>query len=238
MLLANGGIGLELAAQLMAKGSYHVLGGSRSQDKGNAAIKDLRSRNLVGSAEFVQLDVTNDDSIDRAVADVEKNHGKLDVLVNNAGIGGLGITPLRRQMLECLDTNAVGPAVVTKAFEDLLKKSTAPARIVNVSSGMGSIGQRLDPTSRVKHIGEGQYRASKAAMNMVSASQQVEYAPFGIKVFAYCPGFTVSNLGPYNTSENGAKPVADGATPILDLLDGKRDDDVTKFVHNHGVYPW
>lgn len=235
---ANGGIGFELAAQLMAKGSYHVLVGSRSEDKGNAAVKDLRSRNLPGSSEFIQLDVTNDESIERAAANVERNHGKLDMLVNNAGIGGLGITPLRKQMLECFDTNAAGTEVVTKTFENLLKKSTAPARIVNVSTGLGSIERRLDQSSPYVGIREIQYRASKAAMNMVTACHHIDYAPFGIKVFAYCPGFTVSNLGPHNTKENGAKPVADGASPLVDILEGKRDDDVGKFLHNTGVYPW
>lgn len=222
----------------MAKQSYHVLVGSRSEDKGKAALKELQSRNPSGSAEFIQLDVTDDDSIERAAAKVEKDHGHLDILVNNAGIGGLGISPLRRQMLECYNTNAIGTVVVTNAFDPLLKKSTRPARIANVSTGLGSIAGRLNPDSPMRNVSEMQYRASKAAMNMASADQIVRYEPFGIKVFTYCPGFTVSNLGAHNTRENGAKPVEEGAAPLVDILEGKRDDEAGKFLHNTGQYPW
>lgn len=222
----------------MAKGTYHVLVGARSIDKGNAVVKDLQSKDLPGSAEFVQLDVTDDRSIETASATVEKNYNRLDVLVNNAGIGGLGITPKRKQMLDCYNTNAIGTELVTDAFADLLKRSKMPARIVNVSTGIGSITQRLSKDPKDELIKEIQYRASKAAMNMVTAGHYMLYTPLGIKVFAYCPGFTVSNLGPHNKTENGAKPVADAATPLVDILEGKRDDEVGKFLHNTGVYPW
>ena len=221
----------------MANGSYHVLVGARSSEKGKAALKDLQSRGLPGSAEFLELDVTDDNTINRAAADVEKAHGRLDFLVNNAAISAFN-PPLRQQMREAFNTNATGPAVLTEVFENLLKKSTAPARIVNVSSGAGSITLRLDPTSRAKNIREVQYRASKAALNMVTACQHIDYAPLGIKVFAYCPGFTVSNLSSMNTADQGAKAVAESAKPLVDILEGKRDDDVGKFLHNTGVYPW
>ena len=87
-------------------------------------------------------------------------------------------------------------------------------------------------------IKEIQYRASKAAQNMITAGHHQQYSPLGIKVFAYCPGFTVSNLGPHNTTENGAKPVADAASPLVDIIEGKRDDEVGKFLYGTGVYPW
>lgn len=222
----------------MAKESYHVLVGSRSENKGKTALKELQSRVPSGSAEFVQLDVTDDESIERAAADVEKKHGRLDILVNNAGISGLGISPIRRQMLDCFNTNAIGAVVVTNTFENLLKKSTGPARIANVSSGAGSIFQRLDPKSPMRKVSEIQYRASKAAMNMVTADQAVRYEPFGFKVFAFCPGFTASNFSPHNTNENGAKPVEEGVTPLVDILEGKRDDEAGKFLHNTGQYNW
>lgn len=221
----------------MAKTGYHVLVGARSPEKGEMAVRQLQSRGYPGSGEFIQLDVTKDADIEQAAKSVEKNHGKLDILVNNAGIAALD-PPLRTQMRDAFDANATGPAVLVRAFESLLKKSTLPARILNVSSGVGSIAQRLDPNSRSYKIVAVQYRASKAAMNMVTACQHVDYSPLGIKVFAYCPGFTVSNLSDGNTAENGAKVAADAVLPMIDILEGKRDDEAGLFLHNDGVYPW
>ena len=160
------------------------------------------------------------------------------MLVNNAGIVALD-PPLRSQMRLAFDTNATGPAVLTSSFAPLLRKSTAPcARIVNVSSGVGSVNRRLDPTSPTYRMQGLQYRASKAALSMVTACQFVEYGDLGIKVFAYDPGFTVSNLGPPNTVENGARAVAESVAPLVDVLEGKRDGEAGLFLHNEGVYPW
>ncbi|MCJ1473529.1 hypothetical protein MMC13_002180 [Lambiella insularis] len=234
---ANGGIGFELAAQLMAKGSYHVLLGSRSLEKGNAAVKELQSRNLPGSVEMISIDVTNDDTIERAAATVEGNHGKLDMLVNNAAIAPPN-PPLRQQMRDAFDTNAIGPTIMTLAFAPLLQKSTASPRIVNISSGAGSINRRLDASSALYKFQEYPYRASKAALSMVTANQWVEYGPKGIKVFAYDPGFTQSKLSSHNTAEHGAKPASEAVMPLIDVLEGKRDDEAGKLLHNTGVYPW
>jgi NAD(P)-dependent dehydrogenase (short-subunit alcohol dehydrogenase family) len=221
----------------MAKGSYHVLMGSRSPEKGNAALKELQSRNLAGSVEMIQLDVTDDDTIERAAATVQRNHGKLDMLVNNAAVAAM-TPPLRQQMRVAFDTNATGPAVVTSLFAPLLQKSTASPRIVNISSGVGSINRRLNPDSPTYKLQGVQYRASKTALSMVTACQWVEYEPLGIKVFAYDPGFTQSNLGPHNKAENGAKPASEAVMPLIDVLEGKRDHEAGKFLHNTGVYPW
>ena len=220
----------------MAKGSYHVLMGSRSLEKGNAAVKELQSRNLPGTVEMVLIDVTNDDTIERAATTVQRDHGKLDILVNNAGIGA-ATPPLRQQMREAFDTNATGPAVVTNAFAPLLKLSASP-RIINISSGGGSINRRLDASSPSYKMQEIQYRASKAALNMITACQWVEFGPAGIKVFAYNPGFTQSNLGPQNKAENGAKPALEAVMPLIDVLEGRRDDEAGKLLHNTGVHPW
>ncbi|KAL1967372.1 hypothetical protein VTN77DRAFT_3156 [Rasamsonia byssochlamydoides] len=234
---ANSGIGFELAAQLMARGSYHVLMAARSPEKGTAALQELQSRNLPGSAEFLHIDVTQDDTIERAATTVQRDHGKLDILVNNAAISAM-TPPLRQQMRDAFDTNATGPAIVTQAFAPLLRKSTASPRIVNISSGAGSINRRLEPSSPIYKVQEVQYRASKAALNMVTACQFVEYGPAGIKVFAYDPGFAQSNLGPHNTAANGAKLASEAVMPLIDVLEGKRDDEAGKLLHNTGVYPW
>ncbi|KAK5678687.1 hypothetical protein LTS10_009131 [Elasticomyces elasticus] len=217
---ANAGIGFELAAQLLAKGNYHVLLGCRSVDKGQAALERFQSRNLPGSVAFTQLDVTDDDSINAATAQVEKDYGHLDILVNNAAVGGIGVEPLRRQMREAFDTNATGPAVMGYAFADLLKKSeNKMKRIVNISSI--------------------HYQASKAAQNMVSAQQAIDFAPHGVQVLCWNPGFTVSNLGPFNTAANGAKPTEEAVRPLVDIIEGKRDNEAHLFLSEDGKsYPW
>jgi len=125
-----------------------------------------------------------------------------------------------------------------ESFAPLLKKSNGTPRVVNVSSGGGSITKRLDPTSTWYNIKSVQYRSSKAALNMVTACQVVEYGGLGFKVFAYCPGFTVSNLGPRNNVENGAKPTSEGAAPTVKILNGERDAEHGGFLHATGQYPW
>ena len=123
-------------------------------------------------------------------------------------------------------------------FAPLLQKSIGTPRIVNVSTSQGSIATRLDPNSFGYNIKGIHYRASKAALNMVNAGQVFEFGPLGFKIFAYCPGFTVSTLGPHNNAANGAKPTSEGAAPIVKLLNGERDAEHGKLVHGDGQYPW
>jgi NAD(P)-dependent dehydrogenase (short-subunit alcohol dehydrogenase family) len=211
MHTANSGIGFELAAQLLAKPRYHVLLTARSKAKGKAALQDLQSRKLPGTVEMLHLDVADDDTIDRAAAEVGTKQGRLDILVNNAAIAYFEGS-LRHKMLKSLDTNSIGPLVVAQAFLPLLEKSQ-DARIVNVSSGMGSITQRRNSSSRVYKTQYNSYRISKAALNMATACQMVDYEDKGIKVCAYDPGFTISNLGGHNTEENGARKVELSVAP-------------------------
>ncbi|KAK0249788.1 hypothetical protein LTR29_014968 [Friedmanniomyces endolithicus] len=216
--LITGGIGFELATQLLAKGTHHVLLGSRSPSKGHAALERLQSRSdLPGTASFVHLDVTDDTTIASAVTQIETDHGRLDILVNNAAIGRAGETDTRKAMRECFDTNATGPAMLGYAFEELLGKSRDPMRrIVNLP-----------------------YQASKAALSMVSAQQSLDFAPYGVKVLCWNPGFTVSDLGPFNKVEHGAKPVEVAVRPLVEILEGKRDAEANVFLsEDGGKYPW
>jgi NAD(P)-dependent dehydrogenase (short-subunit alcohol dehydrogenase family) len=206
-------------------------------DKGTAALKDLEARNLPGSAELLHLDVTSDETINAAAASVGKDHDKLDILVNNAAVAIIE-GPLRRQLNEAFDINATGPAVVGETFLPLLKKSDN-ARIINISSGVGSIARRLDPASPLYKLKNGTpYRASKTALSMVTACQFAEYEEYGVKVFAYDPGFTVSNLGPHNNVENGARSADESVGPLMDLLEGARDSEQRRLLHNTGSWPW
>jgi len=157
--------------------------------------------------------------------------------VNNAGIGSPPGS-LAQQMSQIFQTNATGPLLMVEAFAPLLKKSIGTPRIINVSSTVGSITRRLDPTLTGYNFSGVPYRASKAALNMITACQAVEYGELGFKVFAYDPGNTVSNLGPYGKLELGAKPTSEGAAPIVKILNGERDEEHGKFLHGAGQHPW
>jgi len=207
--------------------------------KGSTALHTLQSQNHPGTVEFVHLDVTDDATITSAFSHVQKNHGRLDMLVNNAAISS-GTGDLREQLRAAFDTNATGPAVLASTFLPLLQESTHPGRrVVNISSGAGSISRRLDASSALyKMKGGWQYRASKAALNMVNACMQVEYGEIGIKVLAFDPGFTQSNLSEHNTKENGAREAKDSVRPLVELIEGKRDEEIGMLLHNSGAYGW
>lgn len=238
---ANSGIGFELARQLLAKTAprWHVLLGCRSSEKGQKAAADLQAEGLHGTVEFLHLDVSDDVSVIRAAEDASALHGKVDVVVNNAGFCYSG-ERTRQSMHASFDTNVVGPMRVVEAFAPLLQKSDSRygPRIVNVSSRAGSISHRSNKDSVVYNSAVTEYRTSKAALNMLSACQGWEYGKLGIKTFVYCPGFTVSNLTDFATADRGAQPVSEGARPIVDIIEGKRDDEVGSFLIDGGVTDW
>ena len=129
---------------------------------------------------------------------------------------------------------------MVEAFAELLKKSKTTPRIINISSGGGSIARRLDPTSQTNRLGMWgvAYCASKAALNLLTAAQSVVYGEQGFKVFAVSPGFVASNLGPHNSIENGAQPANEAVGPIIKVLNGERDDEHAHFLTAAGQYPW
>lgn len=165
---------------------------------------------------------------------------RLDVLVNNAAIAPVNGSSeaLAKEMADSFQTNATGPLLTTLAFAPLLKKSSGTPRIVNVSSGAGSIQMRQDPQPAMMGHSVYAYRASKAAMNMITACHAAEYGEAGFKVFAFCPGFTVSNLSSMNKAENGAKPTSEGASPIVGIINGEKDVEHGSFLKIGGKYPW
>ncbi|OTA23840.1 hypothetical protein BTJ68_13159 [Hortaea werneckii EXF-2000] len=144
------------------------------------------------------------------------------------------LQPLADYTAMCFQANATGPLLMGEAFSPLLRKSIATPRIISVSSGAGSIASRLNPKGPGAAIRAPWYRASKAAMNMVTACQVADYGRAGFKVFAYCPGYTVSNLSAMNSAENGAKPTSQGAKPIVRMVDGECDEWHGRFAHENG----
>ncbi|KAI4945381.1 hypothetical protein J4E86_009268 [Alternaria arbusti] len=149
---ANGGIGFSLATQLLENAKYLVLLGSRSAEKGEAAVKQLQGKGLPGKVESLQIDVSDETSILKAKDVVEEKYGRIDALVNNAAITGEApaSASLATRMTSAFLTNATGPAVIVETFAPLLAKSAEMGktpRILNVSSGAGSIGLRSDRTN-------------------------------------------------------------------------------------------
>ncbi|KAL8977005.1 MAG: hypothetical protein Q9205_007111 [Flavoplaca limonia] len=220
---ANGGIGFELARQLLANANKHVLLGSRSLQKGESAVAELMSQHLNGTVELIQVDVTSE---------------TLDALVNNAGIAGANGTNAE-ELTACLRTNAVGAQLMGDYFAPLLRKSTTVPRIINNTSGAGSIALRFDRSHPSATLKVNAYRISKAAMNMVAACQWYDWGEEGFKIFIYGPGNTESNLSALNKVEKGAKPVSEGTAPMVAMLDGERDEDSGKFInYGYDSFPW
>jgi NAD(P)-dependent dehydrogenase (short-subunit alcohol dehydrogenase family) len=198
-------------------------------------LPELREENPKGSFALIQLDVTDQESITAAAEFVEKQHGRLDILINNAGIIPKA-TSLINNLREVFETNIFGTAVVTEDFTPLLEKSKY-ARLIYVTSDLGSITDRIDPSSKYYKLPNITYRMSKAALNMLAACHRAELGPKGIKVWAFNPGYVVTNLsgtgekGKQERIANGAGDPKESAEGIVACVDGRRDNDVGKFVH-------
>jgi NAD(P)-dependent dehydrogenase (short-subunit alcohol dehydrogenase family) len=191
---ANKGIGFETAHQLLEKG-YYVYLGSRDLRKGLEAVERLKADGFV-HVDSIHIDVSNKESVNEARAEIGKKTEVLDVLINNAGIsGGVPGVPQTATgastdtFLKVYETNVFGVVRVTQAFLDLLKNSSEP-RIVNVSSGQGSLTLASDPDSKYYSIKGVVYQSSKSALNMYTINLAYELRDTAFKVNAVCPGFT------------------------------------------------
>jgi NAD(P)-dependent dehydrogenase (short-subunit alcohol dehydrogenase family) len=220
---ANKGIGFETARQLLAVGHVVYLG-ARDVERGQQAAAAL-------DAKFVQLDVTDDASVHSALAAIDAAEGRLDVLVNNAGILGDG-TLDGPTALRAFDTNAVGLVRVTEAALPLLRKSANPT-VVTVSSSAGSFWAVTNPDRPEYALPLALYSASKAAATMLT----VQYAKAhpGIKFNAVEPGTTATDLtaafGVGRTPEESARVVVRLATLDADGPTGTFQDE-------NGKVPW
>jgi len=204
---ANRGLGFETARQL-ADAGVTVIVGARDAARGEEAAARL-------GAESVVLDVGDDASVARAAATVEARHGRLDLLVNNAGIAPEAVAANvldTRAFRTTLDTNVLGVVRVTEQFLPLLRCSDA-ARIVNVSSTMGSLADQADPASPYYGFVVPGYQASKAALNSFTVSLAKLLADTPIKVNAICPGWVQTDLAPIN--RESAPLTADEAARVI-----------------------
>ncbi|MGH3648860.1 MAG: SDR family oxidoreductase [Micromonosporaceae bacterium] len=213
---ANKGIGYAVAVLLGARGA-RVLVGARDEARGLAAERTLRGEGV--DARFVRLDVTDPETIAAAAKSIEVEHGRLDVLVNNAGIAmGDGDGRPSLTTLETLravyETNVFGVVAITNAMLPLLRRAPA-ARIVNVSSEVGSIESMTNPESPLWQLTSVPYPSSKAALNMITAMYAKELRDTPIKVNAANPGYCATDLNDHNgfrSAEQGARVVAELAT--------------------------
>ena len=231
---ANKGLGYEVARQLGEKG-FTVLLGVRNLSSGEEAAHKLREAG--STVEVLELDLTRPETAVAAAEHIRQHHGALDVLINNAGIADKEDGPPSLTHPAAVErtfvTNFFGPLLVTQAMLPLLRSAPA-ARIVNVSSGLGSLTQNADPEwpfAAIKYLG---YNASKAALNMMTVQLAWELRDTPIKVNASDPGYTATDLNQHSghqTIEEGAE-----ATMRLAILDA--DGPSGTFSDRHGTVPW
>lgn len=223
---ANKGLGRETARRLAELG-HTVLIGARDRQRGEEAAAALGAR-------FVPIDVTDDESVAAAAADVLDHEGRIDVLINNAGVHGSTADPADlagEDALAVFQTNVVGVVRTTNAFLPLLRRSDDPV-IVNVSSGMGSLALTHDPDRPESKVVVPLYTASKAALTMLTTQYAKGLA--GIRVNAADPGYTATDLN----GHGGFQTVTEGTDAIVALATEGPGAGTGRFVSREGEVAW
>ena len=232
---ANKGIGFEVSRQL-GRAGFTVLLGARNTARGEEAAKKLRGEGL--DVRFVKADLDQAVESGSALAkQIGEEFGHLDVLVNNAAIAdredgpasSVGIETLRRTF----ETNFFGTVALTQPLLPLLRAAER-ARIVNVSSGLGSIAINNDPNTPFYHVKILGYNASKAALNMFTVDLAYDLRDTKIKVNSVSPGFVATDMN----NHTGTDTVEEGAVAIVRLAQLPDEGPTGSFIHKDGTYPW
>jgi NAD(P)-dependent dehydrogenase (short-subunit alcohol dehydrogenase family) len=223
---ANKGLGYETARQLVALG-HTVYAGARDPERGQAAADRLGAR-------FIQLDVTDQASVDAAAKTIREAEGHLDVLVNNAGINGGAPSPAELtadRLQQVYDVNVFGLVRVTQAFLPLLEASNSPV-IVNVGSSLGSTTIVTDPERIESKLTLLDYASSKAAVIMLT----VQYARAlpGLRINVVEPGYTATDLNDHS----GHQTVEEGTEIIVRMATVTPDGPTGTYQDRHGPLPW
>jgi len=232
---ANKGIGFEVSRQL-GRAGFTVLLGARNTARGEEAAKKLRGEGL--DVRFVKADLDQAVESGSALAkQIGEEFGHLDVLVNNAAIAdredgpasSVGIETLKRTF----ETNFFGTVALTQPLLPLLRAAER-ARVVNVSSGLGSIAINNDPNTPFYHVKILGYNASKVALNMFTVDLAYDLRDTKIKVNSVSPGFVDTDMN----NHTGTDTVEEGAIAIVRLAQLPDDGPTGSFIHKDGTYPW
>ncbi|MGA2114927.1 MAG: SDR family oxidoreductase [Bryobacteraceae bacterium] len=233
---ANKGLGFEMARQLGQAGVRVVLA-ARDPQKGEAAAAKLRGEGL--DAQFFKLDVTDKRDREAASAFLEENFGRLDILINNAGVSAepLGTGKVSTTSGEAIhrtfETNFFAPVALTQALLPLLRKSDA-GRIVNMSSILGSQKLQADPTSPIYDFKSLSYDASKAALNSFTIHLAHELKATRIKVNSAHPGWVKTDMG----TDAAPMEIPEGAKTGVELALVGDDGPTGGFFHLGKPLPW
>ena len=231
---ANKGIGFEVARELGHQG-ITVLLGARNAELGKAAETKLKAEGV--DAHFVALDVTRPETIKAAQQAIQKQFGRIDILINNAGVVAKGDGPPSvadpEAVRQVLEVNFFGVLAVTQAMLPLVRKASS-GRIVMVSSGLGSLTWNADPEwpfAAVKPLG---YNGSKAILNMLTVQLAWELRDTPIKVNTVNPGYTATDLN----GNSGHQSIAEGAAETVRQALVPDDAPTGGFFETGGVVPW
>ncbi|MEV7808318.1 SDR family oxidoreductase [Microbispora sp. NPDC088329] len=229
----NKGIGYEIAAGLGALG-WSVGVGARDEERREAAVEKLRAAGV--DAFGVPLDVTDDASVAAAAGLIEERAGRLDVLVNNAGItGGAAQMPTTADLdavRAAVETNVIGVIRVTNAMLPLLRRSASP-RIVNMSSTVASLTRQTTPGAETGPIAVA-YAPSKTFLNAVTVQYAKELRDTNILINAGCPGYCATDLNGFR----GVRTPEQGAAIAIRLATLPDDGPTGGFFEDAGVVPW
>ncbi|MEU7834477.1 MULTISPECIES: SDR family oxidoreductase [unclassified Nonomuraea] len=227
---ANKGIGFEIARLLGERGVTAIVG-ARDEERGRAAAERI-------GQPYVRLDVTDADSVQAAAKWIEQEYGKLDILVNNAGVMVWTEDPRPSaisadELRQVYETNVFGVVTVTNAMLPLLRQAEA-ARIVNMSSELGSLSMVMDPDSRLWERNLMAYNSSKSALNMITVSYAKELWDTSIKVNAVTPGYCATDLN----GHTGPRTPEQGATIAVRMATLDADGPTGAFLDEDGPLTW
>jgi len=240
---ANRGMGLELAKELGAAGQTVIIG-SRNLSNGQSAAQALAAQGA--DADAVQLDITDTQSIEQAVTAITDKYGYLSILINNAGASfdkfqapsELDMDAMHQEF----DLNFFGTVNVTQHFIPLLQKSPQ-AKIINISTGLASMADALDPQSLAYNFSSMGYQASKAALNMftIQLAKEFQKNQLPITVNAVDPGWIATEFGGTSAESsraNGAQPVEAGVARTVALATASDNNVTATFSNTQGTVNW
>jgi NAD(P)-dependent dehydrogenase (short-subunit alcohol dehydrogenase family) len=231
---ANKGIGFAVARGLGERG-VTVIVGAREETRGKQAADALVADGIAATA--LRLDVTDPDCVAEVAAEIERRHGRLDILINNAGTAGTFTGPpsaaSAANLREVYETNVFGVVTVTGAMLPLLRRSTA-GRIVNLSSHTASLALSSDPHSPLAGVNMIAYQSSKTALNALTLAYAKELRGTSVKVNAALPGVVATDINHHR----GRRTPAQGAAVVVRLALLQESGPSGVCLADEGPVPW